>query len=439
MKEFKINPLLTIRLENNSTNIYVKGEHFIQCKYLLMNLVPDDLHSLDDIDSIDEAAEFLDHSLHYNNSIEYEIEPETEFWAHCSNLQVWYENGYDTRLIHKNLSFYLLSRLADVGDMKAYKILKEEIAIRFSSGFLPVQLYLINQYYLTRLLKEELQAIIDEPLIDKLIKTYPNDLLLMSELGVICGKIDLLEKGLTIMGKVEAQNPLDYRIWEAIGRFYFLHLKNIPEALRIFKQAFKLNPESAFIAYRIGEMYIDLKDYDNAKSFLEESTILDPNYSWSWTNLGVLFKRIGDLKKSKEMYEHTIEINPYQFAAYSNLGEVYYVEKKYEKAFTLFNKELKLRPDNYEALYYLGSIYLKRGELSLAESALEKALHSDEYWKKNFSLDEIKLWKKLSELYYRIGKFKEAYNMTHKVLEEKPNLRKYIILMEEIKKKVKKN
>ncbi|HDZ17579.1 hypothetical protein LCGC14_1270080 [marine sediment metagenome] len=102
------------------------------------------------------------------------------------------------------------------------------------------------------------------------------------------------------------------------------------------------------------------------------------------------------------MYGWAIEVNPYQFAAYGNLGEVYYLEKNYEKAFNLFSKELELRPDNYEALYYLGSIYLKRGELSLAESALEKASISDGYWKENFSLDEIKLWKKLSILYYRM-------------------------------------
>ncbi|HDZ17580.1 hypothetical protein LCGC14_1270070 [marine sediment metagenome] len=288
MKEFKISDFLTVRLEEGATNIYVKEERFIQCKYLLINFLPDEYQGLEAIDSIDEAVEKLDHSLETESILEYEIDPEMEFWAHCSNLQVWYENGYDTRLIHKNLSFPLLSRLADVGDIDAYKMLKEEIAIRFASGYLPVQLYLITQYYLTRLLKEELKTIIDEPLVDKLIQAYPIDLLLISELGVICGKIGLLEKGITIMDELESQNPLDYRIWEAIGRFYFNHLKNIPEALRVYKQAFKLKPDSAFIANRIGEMYLDLKEYDNAKPFLEESTKLNPNYSWSWTNLGVL-------------------------------------------------------------------------------------------------------------------------------------------------------
>ena len=35
---FKINEFITLKLENNSTNIYVKGVRFNQCKYLLLNI-----------------------------------------------------------------------------------------------------------------------------------------------------------------------------------------------------------------------------------------------------------------------------------------------------------------------------------------------------------------------------------------------------------------
>ncbi len=38
MSEFKINNFITLKLEEGRTNIYVLGEEFIQCKYLLMNI-----------------------------------------------------------------------------------------------------------------------------------------------------------------------------------------------------------------------------------------------------------------------------------------------------------------------------------------------------------------------------------------------------------------
>ena len=109
--EFKINDLITLKLEYNRTNIYINNERFRQCKYLLINIPSDKTYEFDEIDSIDKAEEFLDHSLERINIGSHQIDPKTEFWAHCSNLQAWYENDYDTRLLHRNIAFPLLNKL----------------------------------------------------------------------------------------------------------------------------------------------------------------------------------------------------------------------------------------------------------------------------------------------------------------------------------------
>ena len=80
--------------------------------------------------------------------VKYEIDPETEFWGHCSNLQSWYKHDYDTRLLHSNLSFPLLKRLTKVGDPLANKVFKEEIAKRLASGYGTVIDYLTEEGYL---------------------------------------------------------------------------------------------------------------------------------------------------------------------------------------------------------------------------------------------------------------------------------------------------
>ncbi len=38
MKEFKVNEYITLKLEGIKTNIYVKGQLFNQCKFLLLNI-----------------------------------------------------------------------------------------------------------------------------------------------------------------------------------------------------------------------------------------------------------------------------------------------------------------------------------------------------------------------------------------------------------------
>ena len=161
---FKVNKYITLKLENNRTNIYVDGKEFNQCKFLLLNL-PEHLieksEIIESIDGIDDLAEELNHELEgiqYN--IQKEITPEIEFFGHCSNIQAWVEHGYNTRILHSNLSFPLLKRLTEVGDPKAKAIFKEEIADRFIIGNQTLREILNEGNYLGYLDIEEIMMII---------------------------------------------------------------------------------------------------------------------------------------------------------------------------------------------------------------------------------------------------------------------------------------
>ena len=168
--EFIINRYLKLRLENEQTKIYVGNRIFRQCKYLMLNLSIDKIRNVDSIESIDEAAEILDSSMEGEGRYKYKISAETEFWAHCSNIQMWYEHEYATHLLHRNLAFPLLRALMLEGDPLAKKVFIEEIARRFESGYPSVVLYLINEGYLENLNSEELDAVIESP---KFLKTFP--------------------------------------------------------------------------------------------------------------------------------------------------------------------------------------------------------------------------------------------------------------------------
>lgn len=49
MSEFTINNFVSLKLEDGKTNIYILGEEFIQCKYLLMNIPVQDIELYDEI------------------------------------------------------------------------------------------------------------------------------------------------------------------------------------------------------------------------------------------------------------------------------------------------------------------------------------------------------------------------------------------------------
>jgi len=175
MKEFRINQYITLKLEEEiiderrdlrktRTNIYIKGKKFQQCSFLLIDIPIEKITLINEIISIDEAEEKLGTSLEEENRnpFEYIIPPETEFWGHCSNIQVWIENNYNTRLLHRNLAFPLLKKLTEIGDPIAKQVFKEEIVERFISCHLPVIHFLLFEDYLDYLSEDELDVLFKE-------------------------------------------------------------------------------------------------------------------------------------------------------------------------------------------------------------------------------------------------------------------------------------
>jgi len=155
-KQFKVNEYLTLKFYNDNTHVYINNEVVEVCKYLLIDIPLDKVEDFDDFDSIDEVSEHLDKRMERKDV---DIPQEEIFWGHCSNLQAWYENGYDTRLLHSNLAFPLLKKLTKAGDPHAQKVFKNEIAQRFSSLHLPVVFFLLDGGYLTYLSKEEKETL----------------------------------------------------------------------------------------------------------------------------------------------------------------------------------------------------------------------------------------------------------------------------------------
>ena len=160
--EFKVNEYITLKLEDNKTNIYVADELFLQCKKIILNINIHGIDTYDNARSIDEITELNKSRLQDTESIN--ISPDLEFWGHCSNMQIWVENDYNTNLLHSNLSFPLLKRLTEIGDPRAKKVIREEILRMLDSGNENVILYLLENYYLEYFTEDELLLIYEDNL-----------------------------------------------------------------------------------------------------------------------------------------------------------------------------------------------------------------------------------------------------------------------------------
>ncbi len=165
---YQINEIISLRLENEKTMLYIKNRPFTQCMQLLLNIPIKNIPNYDEIESIDEASEIYSNTE--RNRIAKKITPEEEFWAHCSNIQAWVENNYDTRLLHSSIAFPLLKELTRQGVFEAKNLFKEEITKRFLNGNFTVITYLWKQRYLSNFTKEELNTLFHDFDFNKLLK-----------------------------------------------------------------------------------------------------------------------------------------------------------------------------------------------------------------------------------------------------------------------------
>lgn len=146
----KVNNFIEIRYNiNQEIEIYINKRLFTQCKSLVIQGSADELLH-DELDSIDEYKDFESKIL---------IPADIEFWGHCSNLQAWAENDYDTRILTAELAFPMLKRLTEIGDPIARRVFKEEIGKRYSSGYENVRTFLEQEGYLNFLDNDELSAL----------------------------------------------------------------------------------------------------------------------------------------------------------------------------------------------------------------------------------------------------------------------------------------
>ena len=269
MKEYVINEYLSLKFVEGVSYIFVKDILFRACKFLLMNVPINESYPNEIINSIDEAADKLDRSLEVLSDQGIQIiSPETEFWGHCSNLQAWYEHGYDSCLLHSNLSFPLLKELCKVGDPQANRVFKEEIAKRLSSNYIPVVHYLLLENYLDFLTKEELMTVF----------------------------ADL--------------NHQDEELLNYIGT-YFYKANHYEEAFKVYTNIYKKNNANREAILSLGNIYLSRKDNHNAVKMYEKALEIEFTFEFFVVKLCLMYLEQGEKEKVLQLLTYALKKDLY--------------------------------------------------------------------------------------------------------------------------------
>jgi superkiller protein 3 len=99
-----------------------------------------------------------------------------------------------------------------------------------------------------------------------------------------------------------------------------------------FKKAIELNPNDKSAHSNLGNLYTDLKMYDEAIAEHKKVIELDPNNADAFVNLGVALSQKGDRVEGVNQYKKALSLNPYHPLARKNLGYTYDTLNKWPEA-----------------------------------------------------------------------------------------------------------
>lgn len=219
-----------------------------------------------------------------------------------------------------------------------------------------------------------------------------------------------------------------------------LNNKDYDEAIKAFKKAVSINPESHLAHFFLGYCYELKNQNDIAISYYKKATQLKYNYIDAYYNLGMLytkmkdyflaiqqFKKIlkaepsnynaciglgiaydesGDLQQALEYYDKAIKINPEIADAYINKAIVLTIQGKPDDAIDNYNLASERSHNNSKIQYNLGVIYHQKHDYSGAIAHYKLAIKFDKnnsmaynnlglaYFSKTRVEDAIEIWEK---------------------------------------------
>ncbi len=118
-RKYVINDNIVLKLESGKTKIFVGGKFHRICKGVLLN-IPLNRAQVKENCTIEDYIDKFQITTYFKNA--YFLTPLEEFFVHCSNIQAWVENDYDTYILSSNLSLSILKKLFILGDKTAIKI-----------------------------------------------------------------------------------------------------------------------------------------------------------------------------------------------------------------------------------------------------------------------------------------------------------------------------
>jgi len=172
------------------------------------------------------------------------------------------------------------------------------------------------------------------------------------------------------IAKDHPRNPeYDLQLADALA-----HAHRFAEAVLVYREALKLDPNSAVAYDREALCLLQAENPAGAESELGEALKLAPTAA-RWVLLGEIRVQEGKLKQAVEAFQTATRLDPQMPDAFAMLGAIAYETGNPALAETALRRAIELHPNHAGAHNNLGNLLAETGRFEEAQFHFEAALH----------------------------------------------------------------
>jgi protein O-GlcNAc transferase len=188
----------------------------------------------------------------------------------------------------------------------------------------------------------------------------------------------------------------------------------LPEAIRIYRQAIAIKPDYAEVHNNLGNALSDAGLFEEAVASFRRAAKLKPNVATVYTNLGLALAGMNRFEEAEASHRRALKLQPDLVLAHNNLGIALQEQGRLDEAAAAFNRALELSPNFPEAHCNLGNALGRMDRLQEAAACYRRAIELKQ--------DFVQAYCNLANVLGKLKHYDEAIANCRRALELQPDL-----------------
>jgi predicted CXXCH cytochrome family protein len=209
------------------------------------------------------------------------------------------------------------------------------------------------------------------------IALYPNDDQLLSNLGNVYLRMNMLTEAQSTLNRAVAANPERADAYNLLG-LAALRTGDKTAAEKSFREAIRWQPDLAEAQNNLATLLTGTHSFPEAEFHFQKALAINPAYADAHHGYGLLLILTGAIPRAEAELRQAVRLNPDLAQAHSDFADLLAAQGQIAEAAEEYQQVLRLNPSQDDAYLGLGLALLRQHKPEEARPYLEKAAASSD-------------------------------------------------------------